>query len=147
MAAGIGSETDASRADDALVAVARAATALLIAVNASDLEAVLGVWCDDGVMMPPHHPSIHGLAQIRRYFERLFRQSRFEFSFTSSRIEIAGDVAFERVEYAASAWPAEGGSEVRDVGKGLHVYRRQANGAWKLAMDIWNSDNPNASAT
>jgi len=55
---------------------------------------------------------------------------------------VAGDVAIERVEYTASAWPAEGGPPVQDVGKGVHVYRRQTDGSWKLAQDIWNSDNP-----
>lgn len=48
----------------------------------------------------------------------------------------------ERVEYSASAWQADGGPEVRDRGKGLHVYRGRTNGSWKLDMDIWNSDNP-----
>jgi len=39
-------------------------------------------------------------------------------------------------------WPLEGGPVVQDRGKGLHVYRRQPDGSWKLAQDIWNSDNP-----
>jgi ketosteroid isomerase-like protein len=33
-------------------------------------------------------------------------------------------------------------SDDGDAGKGLHVYRRQPNGSWKLALDIWNSDRP-----
>jgi uncharacterized protein (TIGR02246 family) len=131
-----------ARADDAeRVAVVKATAALLNAVNRSDLPAVVGLWCDDGMLMPPHHPSVHGRLAIERYFDSLFRRSRFAFSFTSSQIEIAGDLALERVEYVASAWPADGGPEVRDVGKGLHVYRRQTDGSWRLAMDIWNSDN------
>jgi uncharacterized protein (TIGR02246 family) len=123
-------------------AVAQATTALLNAVNASDLGGVLAIWCDDGVLMPPHHPSVHGRLALERYFGALFSRSRFTFSFTSSRIEVVGDVAFERVEYSVSASPADGGPAVHDAGKGLHIYRRQADGSWKLAQDIWNSDNP-----
>jgi uncharacterized protein (TIGR02246 family) len=123
-------------------AVARTTATLLSAVNASDVAGVLAVWSDDGVLMPPHHPSVRGRSAIERYFRRLFERTRFTFSFTSSQIHVSGDTAFERVEYAASSRPARGGSEVRDVGKGLHVYRREPNGAWKLAMDIWNSDTP-----
>jgi uncharacterized protein (TIGR02246 family) len=134
--------TGAEREDAEMLAVAQASTALLNAVNGSDLSAVLAQWCDDGVLMPPHHPSVHGRSEIERYFERLFRQNCFKFSFSSSRVKVAGDIALERVEYFASSWSRDGGPEVRDVGKGLHVYRRQANGTWKLAMDIWNSDNP-----
>jgi ketosteroid isomerase-like protein len=61
--------------------------------------------------------------------------------FTSSHIEACGDVAFERVAYEVAMSGTAAGPEVRDVGKGLHVFRRQA-GTWKLAMDIWNSDSP-----
>jgi uncharacterized protein (TIGR02246 family) len=135
------SEMGAGQIDAERAAVAQATAALLHAVNHSDLPAVIALWCDDGVLMPPHHPSVHGRPAIQQYFEHLFRHSRFQFAFTSSQIEIAGDIALERVEYAASAWPADGGPEVRDVGKGLHVYRRQRDGSWRLAMDIWNSDH------
>jgi ketosteroid isomerase-like protein len=128
--------------DPDMSAVAQATTALLIAVNRSDLGGVLAMWCEHGVLMPPHHPSVRGRLALETYFRDLFARSRFAFSFTSSRIEVAGDVAFEHVEYTASACPVAGGPAVQDVGKGLHVYRRQADGSWKLAVDIWNSDGP-----
>jgi ketosteroid isomerase-like protein len=133
---------DTDRLDADRAAVVRATNALLNAVNASDLTGVLAAWCNEGVLMPPHHPSVHGRAALEQYFRELFSHSRFAFVFSSSRIEVAGDVALERIEYRASAWPAAGGPLVQDVGKGLHVYRRQTDGSWKLAQDIWNSDNP-----
>ena len=101
-------------------AVARISASLLTAVNAADLAGVVAVWSDDGVLMPPHHPSVRGRPEIERYFSQLF----------------------ERIEYSMSARAALGGAEAQDVGKGLHVYRRDPNGLWKLAMDIWNSDTP-----
>jgi uncharacterized protein (TIGR02246 family) len=123
-------------------AVARTTAALLDAVNRSDVAGVLAVWSDDGVLMPPHHPSVRGRIEIERYFRQLFEQTRLTFSFTASQIQVSENIALERVEYAASARPDNGGAETRDVGKGLHVYRRLANGSWRLAMDIWNSDTP-----
>ena len=129
--------------DDATdaVAIGLVTAALLDAVNQSNLAGVLAVWSDGGVLMPPHHPSVHGRQEIERYFRRLFDVRRFTFVFTSSHIEVCGDVAFERVEYEVAASGTGAGPEVRDRGKGLHVFRRQS-GMWKLAMDIWNSDNP-----
>lgn len=130
----------AADADAEAAGVARTTARLLSAVNASDLAGVLGVWSADGVLMPPHHPSVRGRPAIERYFKQLFAQTRLTFSFTSSEIHVSGDTAFERVEYAVSARPVRDGLELQDVGKGLHVYRRQPNGSWKLALDIWNSD-------
>jgi ketosteroid isomerase-like protein len=125
------------------MAIELVTAALLNAVNESDLAGVIAVWSDDGVLMPPHHPSVRGRQEIERYFGRLFSVRRFRFAFTSSQIEVCGDVAFERVEYEVAASGTAAGPEVLDVGKGLHVFRRHA-GAWQLAMDIWNSDNPPA---
>ncbi len=79
---------------------------------------------------------------IVEYFRNLFSQSKFKFTFTSSHIHVAGDTALERVTYTATIWPGDDGPPIEDLGKGLHVYRRQPNGSWKLTSDIWNSDQP-----
>lgn len=36
--------------------------------------------------------------------------------------------------------PIDGGEALEDLCKGIIVYRRQADGGWKVARDIWNSD-------
>jgi len=123
-------------------AITRTTAELLAAVNASDVDGCLAVWTPDGVLMPPHHPSVQGCDAIGEYFRNLFSRSRFRFAFTSSHIQLAGDTAFERLAYTATAWPETGGSPAEDSGKGLHVYTRQADGSWKLVIDIWNSDLP-----
>jgi ketosteroid isomerase-like protein len=128
--------------NDDRVAIKRATEALLNAVNKSDLPGVVDIWADDGVLMPPHHPGVHGRIEIQRYFSRLFQQSRFTFSFPKSSIEVTGDLALERLEYSATMSPLGGGQAISDVGKGLHVFRRQPSGSWQLIMDIWNSDHP-----
>jgi ketosteroid isomerase-like protein len=53
---------------------------------------------------------------------------------------MSGEVAVERVEYRAIVSLKDGGTTTEDTGKGLHVYRRERDGSWKLSDDIWNSD-------
>ena len=88
--------TNDAQIEHDVAAVSRVTRSLLNAVNSSDLPGVLAAWCDDGVTMPPGHPSLRGRSAIEAYFANLFRQRRFEFAFTSSAIQIAGDVALER---------------------------------------------------
>ncbi len=132
------STLDAAEIDRA--AIQRTTAELLAAVNASDVDRCSAVWASNGVLMPPHHPAVSGHQAIVQYFRGLFSRGRFRFTFTSSQIHLAGDTAFERVTYTAIMWPEEDRAPLEDVGKGLHVYARQPNGAWQLTHDIWNSD-------
>jgi uncharacterized protein (TIGR02246 family) len=129
---------DAADVDRA--AITSTTAELLAAVNASDANRCMAVWAADGVLMPPHHPSVQGHQAIVEYFRSLFSRSKFSFTFTSSHIHLAGDTALEHVTYTAIIWPRGDNSLIEDAGKGLHVYRREPNGSWKLTHDIWNSD-------
>ena len=121
-------------------AIMKTTAELLVAVNASKAEDCVAVWAPDGVLMPPNHPSVQGHEAIGAYFRSLFLQRQFRFAFTSSHIHVAGDTALERVTYTVVIRSGAGATPIEDVGKGLHVYARQANGSWKLICDIWNSD-------
>jgi uncharacterized protein (TIGR02246 family) len=123
-------------------AIQDASARLVEAVNASDVDGVMTVWSDDGVIMPPHHPAVRGRRAIEHYFRELFQRARFRFVFTEAVITIGGDMATERIAYTAEMWPAGSNNSVTDLGKGLHVFVRDASGIWKLAADVWNSDSP-----
>ena len=124
------------------MAITRTTAELLAAVNASAADRCSAIWAADGMMMPPHHPSVQGRQAIGDYFRNLFLRSRFNFTFTSSHIDVAGDIALEHVTYTALIWRGDDARPIEDVGKGLHVYGRQPDGTWKLTHDIWNSDLP-----
>ena len=56
--------SDAADVDRA--AIKRTTAELLAAVNASDADRCSAVWAADGVLMPPHHPSVQGHQAIAR---------------------------------------------------------------------------------
>lgn len=126
-------------------AIAQLSARLLNAVNASDLAGVVAVWSDEGVMMPPDQQPVSGRAAIEDYFRQLFSNARFRFQFTSSEIQVVGDIASERVSYSAEAWRAGAATPMHDRGKGIHIFRRLPGGGWALSVDIWNSDGAGVS--
>jgi ketosteroid isomerase-like protein len=68
---------------------------------------------------------------------------RAEFSLAPDEVQPAGaDWVFERDSYTITLTPKAGGDPIRDVGKYITLYQRQADGGWLMARDIWNSNNP-----
>jgi ketosteroid isomerase-like protein len=53
----------------------------------------------------------------------------------------SGDTAYEIGKYTLKIQPA-GQEAMTDSGKYLVVWKRQAEGTWKLHVDIWNSSMP-----
>jgi ketosteroid isomerase-like protein len=46
----------------------------------------------------------------------------------------------ERARYEATITPRAGGAALQETGKHIVVYRRQADGSWKVLWEIWNQD-------
>lgn len=111
--------------------------------SAGNIDNVLAVFTDDLVLMPPNEPVLVGKDAARSWLQEMYRQFKIEGTYTSvSDLTVAGDWAFERMAFTLKLTPTGGGAAVEDVGKGFHIYRRQGDGAWKIAQDIWNSDKP-----
>lgn len=124
-------------------AVRRAGQAYLAALRTSNIDSMLAHWTDSATVLPPNEPVVRGRAAFRAFGEAFFRQLRVvDAEFTESDVTIGGDLAVERVAFSLTLQPVAGGAPITDVGKGVHVYRRQADGTWKLTMDIWNADAP-----
>ena len=115
--------------------------AYLAALRGNNIDSMQMHWTDSVLVLPPGEPILRGRAAVRAWAEAFFQRFRVvEGQFTESHVTISGNLAIERVAFSLTFRPVAGGAPVTDVGKGVHVYRRQADGAWNLTMDIWNSD-------
>ncbi len=62
--------------------------------------------------------------------------------YETDEIEVAGDLTYERYTGRWTVTPKDGSDAVEQAFKGIHILRRQTDGSWKIARDIWNSDEP-----
>jgi ketosteroid isomerase-like protein len=66
--------------------------------------------------------------------------ARSHFAVTPDELHVAGDLAIDQFGWAVDSTPRAGGSPIHDEGQCIWVWRRQRDGAWRVARAIWNSD-------
>ena len=103
-------------------------------------SAIADGFTETAVMMPPNIGLIEGRAAILAFFQSFPAIT----DFTGQAIEIdgRGDLAYIRGIYSYTV-PAEGRTpSYLDHGKFVEIRRRQADGRWLVAVDIFNSNVP-----
>jgi uncharacterized protein (TIGR02246 family) len=116
--------------------------------KAGDVERITSLYTHDGVVMYPDQPPVIGRAAIAEYFKGFYAEfDALDFQLASSEIVVAGDWAYDRGTYRWKAKPKKGGAPMDDDGKYLVILRREADGRWRVARDMDNSDRPAAQGT
>jgi len=111
-------------------------------VNAGEAAALTGAYyADDAVPLAPGAPRIDGSEAIRSFWQAFIDGGVADVVIETPEIVEAGDLGYGIGTYTCTL-PSASGERVRDTGKYLVVYRRQADGGWKVIADQFNSDLP-----
>ena len=110
------------------------------AASAKDSETVVSMYDEQALMVPPAGALVDGLQEVRGYRFGFIETPGVSLDFRTTELHVSesgdlgwsvaiGDITIER----------EDGGMDRDVVRDVHVWRRQADGTWKVALDVWNS--------
>jgi ketosteroid isomerase-like protein len=55
---------------------------------------------------------------------------------------VVANRALDLYEASRTLAPRAGGEAVEEHYRGLHIYRRQPDGTWRIAQEIWNTLTP-----
>ena len=127
--------------DEDVAAIKAIGPALDKAVLAGDWDAIDTLFTEDVVMMGPNSPIIHG----RTTLLEVIKSSGM--TVTEHVVEIIDVDGYEDIAYGRATWKEtfsiEGVAEpVREEGKILGIFRKQADGSWLIAVWMWSSDLP-----
>jgi uncharacterized protein (TIGR02246 family) len=140
-AAGVAAAT-AADAGEARRAIEAANARFADAAKRADTAIVGAIFAEDVVVMMPNQPAQRGLDAARRSFASMFAPSTVkQFDLKTDDVAVGGDLAVETGSYEMTLQPP-GGREVKDKGKYITVWKRQADGSWKIIRDMVNSDLP-----
>lgn len=112
------------------------------AQRAGDADRVAAFYTDDAVVLGPDAPSTSGLDAIRAGSAEFYGSYEWNSSEPIEDLEVQGDWAFTRTTWSSTQTDKSTGATVDISGKAVHIYRRQPDGTWKIAIDIYNSDAP-----
>lgn len=132
--------TMSSSTNDAQTYIQSTTPRFISSFNSGDWNAVSGYYADDAVLLMPNADAMRGTAAIRAGFNSMNGMNA-RLNLTSDRVVQSGDLAYETGTYTMSMTPS-GGNAMNDRGKYLTVWRRQADGTWKIVADAINTSMP-----
>jgi ketosteroid isomerase-like protein len=116
--------------------------AYVTAINSNNVDTLLADLTDDIVYQSPGEPEIVGKAAVRKWLAEYFGATHTHWEKTSIGFVVNGDWAFERYTYKSTDTDKKTGAVTTDTGKGINIFRRGADGRWRVAIDGWSSDRP-----
>jgi len=107
------------------------------AFNAKDAAAVAASYDDEAAVIPAGAAQVTGKAAILDFWTNTIGQGIIDHKLELIGVGESGDMAFQRGLWSAAVINDKG---ERQIFKGnVHlVYRRQADGNWKVLTHIWN---------
>ena len=120
------------------------ALAYQAAASAKDSDAVVAMYDETAIMIPPNAEIVdEGFEGVQNYQFGFIVTPGVELDFELIRVEVAasGDIGWTFA--VGDITIARDGEEPgRDVVRDFHTWKKQADGSWKIVVDLWNSGMP-----
>lgn len=125
-----------------VAAIRESTNAFAKAALAKDFATVASLYTEDAVVNPAMEPAVKGRTAIRAWFEKFPPLTEFKANIV--KVEGRGDLAYVLGSVSLTMVPPGAPAPVKDLGKYVEIRRKQADGKWLIAVDIFNSDAPPA---
>jgi ketosteroid isomerase-like protein len=105
-----------------------------------DLDGTVSYYSDDASVLPPNAPLATDKAGIRALWTALVAPA-VSTSWTATKVDVAssGDLGYAMGTYDIKPKDPKS-TAAADHGKFVEIWKKQADGKWKCAVDIFNSD-------
>ena len=105
---------------------------------AKNMDAILAQYASDGTMIVPGAPVAKGPEAMRGMLTELFKDplAALELEVTVTEVSKSGDFGYQRGNYTLHATDGKTKKPMTEKGTYLSIYRKQADGSWKIIEDI-----------
>ncbi len=129
--------------DENEAAIRKVVEEYLVLTNAAEKDHTALVehyYAKDATVLAPNMPSVTGHAALVSFFEEFPPYENFKLEIVE--LDGQGDLAYVWGTYAMDIMLPETEMAMHDVGKYVEVWKKQADGNWKVHLDIFNTDLP-----
>ena len=123
-------------------------TAAVQAWSAKDVDKILALYADDATLMLPNSPAMSGKAAMTPALKGAVADPNFALTIQNTSVEAskAGDLGFVRGTYKVVQSDQKTKKAMMETGNYVIVYKKQADGSWKIAADTAIPEAPAAPA-
>ena len=106
------------------------------ALARGDAVAAAAVYGEGATLLPPHSEPVIGREAIEGFWRGGIEIGLRSVELDTVELDVAGDLAYEVGRYRLVVERKDGAS-TRELGSHVVVHRRQADGSWKWAVEIF----------
>lgn len=112
------------------------------ACKAHQLDKTVSFYAEDAVFLAPNAPMLTTRKDIRAaWADMVAPTSAVSWKATKVVAAKSGELAYSYGSYDLSMQDASG-KTIKDHGKFVEIWKKQADGSWKCTVDMFNSDLP-----
>jgi uncharacterized protein (TIGR02246 family) len=115
------------------------------ALNGGRTAAVLPLYTEDGIFMPPYSQSAVGKDAVRKAYDAVFKELKFHVKFNIAELVVMAPAwAYVRTNSAGTTDHHSTGKTTAEANQELFVFRAGDDGKWRIARYSFSPTNPPA---
>ncbi|MEO6360966.1 MAG: nuclear transport factor 2 family protein [Sphingomicrobium sp.] len=120
-------------------AVTKIASDLIAAIEARDVAKIKAYYAPDAVMILPDRAPLRGAEVIGADYEKFATDPAGKFDATDEATVVGADMAYSHGNYTVTYTNLQTKAVENDNGYYVIVYKKQADGNWKVVQDVSSS--------
>jgi uncharacterized protein (TIGR02246 family) len=127
--------------NDIRAAIEKQGAAFSAAYSRGDIKSIAAMYTEDAIALPPDADMVRGRQAIEKLWNDALASGIKSLTFTVIDVQSSGDLAVETGTAVIGVQPA-GQPASTQAGKYVVLWKREADGQWRLHRDIWNNGAP-----
>jgi uncharacterized protein (TIGR02246 family) len=136
--------SSANSHENEVQALRDADAAWALAWASKDLDKAVAGYADDATVLDPNMAAITGRENFRANLKPFFADKNFAIHWDAVKVDVAqsGDLGYTQGTLTYTITDPSTGQPFTDRAKYLTVWKKQADGGWRVVEDTYNSDLP-----